>query len=190
MLPATSSATQVYTAVAPGGIAIARSKWHCNCSLRVALRLLLRVASQSRAVLDFRRLHGSNPHDFSSLKRHLGMGEDFSAKQQSKLQNILGADHRYFAFDAEVNGENDWGLTFRNGHVYAAIGTWAKIESFAKHAMANSFTWASCSFFDQRGSLLYNGLTKKYQECITLPSTTSDRQSVRVKRKNVCKSKA
>ena len=80
----------------PSGIAIARSKWHCDRSLRVAL--------QSLAVLDFRRLHGSI---------HLGMGEDFSVKQQSELQKNLGADHRFFAFDAEVNGRMTGGRPWR-----------------------------------------------------------------------------
>ena len=51
----------------------------------------------------------------------------------------------------------------RNGHVYTAIGKRAKIGSLAKHATANSFTWASYSFFEQRGSLLYNGLTKNQE---------------------------
>ena len=61
----------------PCGIAIARSdSW---------------VASQSLAVFDFRRLHCSNPHGFSSLKLHLSMGEEFSVKQQSQLQKKLWA---------------------------------------------------------------------------------------------------
>ena len=46
-----------------------------------------------------------------------------------------------------------------------------------------------CFSFKQRRSLLHNGLTKN-QERITLPSTISDRQSIRVKCKNVCKAKA
>ena len=123
-LSATSSTTQVYTALAPSGItitrssgvAIARSKSHRDRSLRVDRDRSLRlgVASQSLAVLDFRRLHGSNPHDFSSLKLHLGMGEDFSVKHQSELQKKLwAADHRFFAFDAEVNGRMTWGRTLK-----------------------------------------------------------------------------
>ena len=96
-----------WRSLAPRGITIARSEWHRVRSLR--------VASQSLAVVNFRRLHGSNPHDFSSLKLHLGMGEDFSAKQQSKLQKTLGADNLFFALDAKVNGKmtrgGPWGAT-------------------------------------------------------------------------------
>ena len=107
---ATSSATKVYIALAPSGItiarssgiSIARSKWHRNRSLQ--------VASQSLAVLDFRRLHGSNPHEFSSLKLHLGMGEDFdfSVKQQSELQNKFGRRPSLFRLRRQSIWENDW----------------------------------------------------------------------------------
>ena len=44
-------------------------------------------------------------------------------------------------------------------------------------------------FLEQQGEHEYYSLTKN-QERTTLPSTTSDRQRARVKRKNVCKSKA
>ena len=77
----------------------------------------------------------------------------------------------------------------RNGQVYAAIGRRAKIGSLEKHSSANSFPWAACSLFKQRGSLLYNSLRKSWER-ITLPSTCSDWQNVHVKRKNVCKSQA
>ena len=91
-LSATSSSTQVYTALAPSGIAIARSSGICiatACSKRHHDRSL-RVASQSLAVLDFRRPHGSHHESarFTSLKLQLGMGVDFSAKQQSNTKNL------------------------------------------------------------------------------------------------------
>ena len=98
MLSATSSATQVYSPLAPSGIAMAHSVWHRDD--------LLRVASQSLAVLDFRRLHGSNPHDCSSLKLHFGKGEDFSVKQQSELQKKKPL---LFCLRRRSKWENNWG---------------------------------------------------------------------------------
>ena len=58
-----------------------------------------------------------------------------------------------------------------------------------KRATANSFTRASCYSWS---SNWHTGTTcwQKNQERTTFPSTTSDRQRARVKRKNVCKSKA
>ena len=72
--------------------------------------------------------------------------------------------------------------------IYAAIGKRAKIGSLAKHATANSFTWASYSFSEQRGSLLYNSLTKIRSVSHFLQPPAIDKAS-EVKRKNVCKSK-
>ena len=77
-----------------------RSDWHRDRSLR--------VASQSLAMVDFRRLHGSNPHDFSSLKLHLGMGEDFSANQLSKLQKNFWRRPSLFRLGRQSKWENDW----------------------------------------------------------------------------------
>ena len=54
-------------------------------------------------------------------------------------------------------------------------------RAFCAAQRATEFTRASCFFFEQRGSLLYNGLAKN-QERIALPSTTSDRQNVRSQR--------
>ena len=147
-LSATSSATQVHTALAPSGITIARSSgvaiarskgigiahsvWHRDRSLRLG------VALQSLAVFDFRRLHGSNPHDFSSPKLHLGMGEEFPVKQQSELSKNFGRRLSPFGLRRRSKWENDWGRTLkRNGQVYAAIGRRAKFGSFAKRATAN-----------------------------------------------------
>ena len=137
-LSETSSATQVYTALAltgiaithssgdrslqvasrslaPSGITITRSEWHHDRSLR--------VASQSLAVLDFRQLQGSNSQDFNSLKIHLGMEEDFSAKQQSELQNNFGRRPSLFRLRRQSKWENDWGRTLKcNRHVFAANG--------------------------------------------------------------------
>ena len=58
-----------------------------------------------------------------------------------------------------------------------------------KRATASPFTRASCYSCSSNG---YASTTvwQKNQERTTLPSTTSDRQRARVKRKNVCKSKA
>ena len=61
--------------------------------------------------------------------------------------------------------------------------------SFAKACHIKSFYSAFLLFLEQQGAHEYYSLTKN-QERTTLPSTTSDWQRARVKRKNVCKSKA
>ena len=61
--------------------------------------------------------------------------------------------------------------------------------SFAKARYGKSFYSGFLLFLEQQRPHKYYSLTKN-QERTTLPSTTSDRQRARVKRKNVCKSKA
>ena len=120
--------------LAPTGIAIAHSVWHRDRSLRLGVT----VASISLAVFDFRRLHGSNPHDFSSVKLHLGMVEEFLVKQQSEILKHFGRRPSLFGLRRRSKWENDWVRTLKcNGQVYAAIGRRAKIGSFAKRATAN-----------------------------------------------------
>ena len=110
-------------------VAIARCNWHRDRSLR--------VASRSLAVFDFRQLHGSNPHDFSPVKLHLGKGEEFSVKQQSELQKNFGRRPSLFGLRRRSKWENDWGRTLKRNGRYVAIGRRAKIGSFAKRATAN-----------------------------------------------------
>ena len=57
-----------------------------------------------------------------------------------------------------------------------------------QYATAIPFTWASCFSWSSKGNMSTT-VCQKNQEPTTLPSTTSDRQRARVKRKNICKSK-
>ena len=66
---------------------------------------------------------------------------------------------------------------------------WVNFESFAKACHGKSFYSGFLLFLEQQRAHKYYSLTKN-QERTILPSTTSDRQTARVKRKNVCKSKA
>ena len=61
--------------------------------------------------------------------------------------------------------------------------------SFAKACHGKSFYSGFLLILEQQRAHKYYSLTKN-RECATFPSTTSDRQRARVKRKNVCKSKA
>ena len=58
-----------------------------------------------------------------------------------------------------------------------------------KRATAHPFTQASCFSWSGKGNTSIT-IWQKNRKRTTLPSTTSDRQTARVKRKNVCKSKA
>ena len=66
---------------------------------------------------------------------------------------------------------------------------WVNFGSFAKVCHGKSFYSGFLLFLEQHRAHNYYSLTKN-QERTTLPSTTSDRQRARVKRKDVCKSKA
>ena len=190
MLSATSSATQVYTALAPSGIT--SFEWHRDRSLRVASQSLApREASQSLAVPNFRRLHGSNLHDFSSPKLHLGMGEDFSVKQQSELQKSFGRRPSLFCLRRRSKWENDWGRTLkRNGQVYAARQTGRK-RVFGE-ACFGKFFHLGLLFFFQAAMIPYTVQwfdQKSGAYHTSFNHQRSDKASDS-KRKNVCKSKA
>ena len=70
-------------------------------------------------------------------------------------------------------------------HVHVPAYLWVNFGSFAKACHGKSFYSGFLLFLEQQGKHEYNSLTKN-QERTTLPSTTSDRQRARVKRKNVC----
>ena len=74
-------------------------------------------------------------------------------------------------------------------HSHAQSARWINFRSFAKACHGKSFYSGFLFFLEQQRAHKYYSLTKN-QERTTLPSTTSDRQRARVKRKNVCKSKA
>ena len=74
-------------------------------------------------------------------------------------------------------------------HVHVPACRWVNFGSFAKACHGKSFYSGFLLFLEQQLTHKYYMLTKN-QERTTLPSTTSDRQRARVKRKNVCKSKA
>ena len=74
-------------------------------------------------------------------------------------------------------------------HVHLPAYRWVNFGSFAKTCHGKSFYSGFLLFLEQQGENEYYSLTIN-QERTTLPSTTSDRQRARVKRKNVCKSKA
>ena len=73
---------------------------------------------------------------------------------------------------------------------HAQPARWINFVSFAKACHGKSFYSGFLLFLEQQGEHEYYDLTKKNQEHTALPSTTSDRQRARVKRKNVCKSNA
>ena len=73
-------------------------------------------------------------------------------------------------------------------HSHAQPARWINFRSFAKACHGKSFYSGFLLFLEQQGEHKYYSLTRN-QERTTLPSTISDRQRVRVKRKNVCKSK-
>ena len=74
-------------------------------------------------------------------------------------------------------------------HVHVPAYRWVNFGSFAKAFHGKSFYSGFLLILEQQLAHKYYSLTKN-QERTTLPSTTSDRQRARVKRKNVCKSKA
>ena len=74
-------------------------------------------------------------------------------------------------------------------HVHVPAYRWVNFGSFAKACHGKSFYSGFLLFREQQRAHKYYSLTKN-QERTILPSTTSDRQTARVKRKNVCKSKA
>ena len=74
-------------------------------------------------------------------------------------------------------------------HVHVPAYRWVNFGSFAKACNGKSFYSGFLFFLEQQRTHKYYSLTKNQQRT-TLPSTTSDRQRARVKRKNVCKSKA
>ena len=74
-------------------------------------------------------------------------------------------------------------------HSHPQPARWVNFGLLRKHATANPFTRASCYSWSSKGNTSTT-VWQKNQERTTLPSTISDRQRVRVKRKNVCKSKA
>ena len=74
-------------------------------------------------------------------------------------------------------------------HSHAQSGRWINFGSFAKACHGKSFYSGFLLFLEQQRAHKYYSLTKN-QERTTLRSTSSDRQRARVKRKNVCKSKA
>ena len=74
-------------------------------------------------------------------------------------------------------------------HSHAQPARWINFGSFAKACHGKSYNSGFLLFLEQQLAHKYYMLTKN-QERTTLPSTTSDRQRARVKRKNVCKSKA
>ena len=74
-------------------------------------------------------------------------------------------------------------------HSHAQSARWINFGSFAKACHGKSFYPGFLFFLEQQRAHKYYSLTKN-QERTTFPSTTSDRQKARVKRKNVCKSKA
>ena len=74
-------------------------------------------------------------------------------------------------------------------HVHVPAYRWVNFGSFAKACHGKSLYSGFLLFLEQQRAHKYYSLTKN-QERTTLPSTTSDRQRARVKRKNVCKSKA
>ena len=74
-------------------------------------------------------------------------------------------------------------------HSHAQSARWINFGSFAKACHGKSFHPGFLFFLEQQRAHKYYSLTKN-QERTTFPSTTSDRQKVRVKSKNVCKSKA
>ena len=74
-------------------------------------------------------------------------------------------------------------------HVHVPAYRWVNFGSFAKACHGKSYYSGFLFFLEQQWAHKYYSLTKN-QERTTLPSTTSDRQRARVKRKNVCKSKA
>ena len=74
-------------------------------------------------------------------------------------------------------------------HAHVPAYGWVNFGSFAKACHGKSFYSGFLFFLEQPRAHKYYSLTKN-QERTTLPSTTSDRQRARVKRKNVCKSKA
>ena len=74
-------------------------------------------------------------------------------------------------------------------HVHVPAYGWVNFGSFPKACHGKSFYSGFLLFLEQQGEHEYYSLTKN-QERTTLPSTTSDRQRARVKRKTVCKSKA
>ena len=69
-------------------------------------------------------------------------------------------------------------------HVHVTAYRWVNFGSFAKACHGKSFYSGFLFFLEQQQAHKYNSLTKN-QERTTLPSTTSDRQRARVKRKNV-----
>ena len=74
-------------------------------------------------------------------------------------------------------------------HVHVQAYRWVNFGSFAKACHGKYFYSGFLLFLEQQRAHKFYSLTK-YQECTTLPSTTRDGQRARVKRKNVCKSKA
>ena len=73
--------------------------------------------------------------------------------------------------------------------VHVPAYRWVNFGSFAKACHSKSVYPSFLLFLEQQGEHEHYSLTKN-QERTTLPSTTNDRQRARVKRKNVCKSKA
>ena len=73
-------------------------------------------------------------------------------------------------------------------HSHAQSARWINFGSCAKACNGKSFYSGFLLFLEQQRAHKYYSLTKN-QERTTLPSTTSDRQRARVKRKNVCKLK-
>ena len=80
-----------------------------------------------------------------------------------------------------------WALHWLHSHTQPA--RWINSGSFAKACHGKSFYSDFLLFLQQQRAHKYNSLTKK-SRAYPLRSTTSDRQKARVKRKNVCKSKA
>ena len=74
-------------------------------------------------------------------------------------------------------------------HVHVPAYRWVNFRSCAKACHGKSFYSGFLLFLEQLRAHKYYSLTKN-QERTTLPSATSDRQRARVKRKNVCESKA
>ena len=72
-------------------------------------------------------------------------------------------------------------------HSHPQPARWVNFGFFAKACHGKSFCSGFLLFLEQQGTHEYYSLTN-IQRHATLPSTTSDRQRARLKRKNMCKS--
>ena len=161
-------------------------------SLRASSRCLPSFALRRR-LLGQRRRSFRTPGCRSGVDLdNLGAKKDYEEMLAKKWR--LGTDEDALVLRLNVQANfpeqrcaQDRPLSGHNSHAQSA--RWINFGSFAKACHGKSFYSVFLFFLEQQWAHKYYSLTKN-QERTTLPSTTSNRQRARVKRKNVCKSKA